>query len=205
MRLSPGRWRHLRTQARQRKIAALIAQSPYFDADFYLAQAPDVAARPYWAENPALHYLLYGGQEGRRPSACFNSGWYLDQYPDVKAAGMNPLLHYLHHGRTEGRLPRPLLALTWHERLWSSEAIEAQRAGASGTRNVARQPRGLRSGSERCRLVAGALVCLDGSVAGSGAGDEAFQSDRRSGAWSPGATSAGYRCSHARRRIRPGA
>ena len=124
--LSPSRWRHLRTQARQRKIAALIAQSPYFDADFYLDQAPDVAAKPRWAENPALHYLLHGGQEGRRPSACFNSGWYLEQYPDVKAAGMNPLLHYLHHGRTEGRLPRPLRALTWHERLWSSEALEAQ-------------------------------------------------------------------------------
>ncbi|WP_200157623.1 glycosyltransferase family 2 protein [Allochromatium vinosum] len=126
-RLFPGRWRHLRTQARQRKIAALIAQSPYFDADFYLTHAPDVAARPYWVENPALHYLLYGALEGRRPSACFDSRWYLEQYPDVKAAGLNPLLHYLHHGRAEGRIPRPLSALTQHERLWSSEAVEAQR------------------------------------------------------------------------------
>lgn len=125
-RLSPAWWRHLRAQARQRKIAALIAQSPYFDADFYLAQSPDVAAKPRWAENPALHYLLYGGREGRRPSACFNSRWYLEQYPDVKAAGLNPLQHYLSHGRAEGRIPRPLRALTWHERLWASETTEAQ-------------------------------------------------------------------------------
>lgn len=57
--------------------------------------------------DPALHYLLHGGTEGRDPSPYFSSRWYLEAYPDVKAAGLNPLVHYLRYGRKEGRLIKP--------------------------------------------------------------------------------------------------
>ena len=53
-----------------------------------------------------MHYLLFGGMEGRDPSSLFDSKWYLQQNPDVRAAGVNPLLHFLRRGESEGRQPR---------------------------------------------------------------------------------------------------
>jgi hypothetical protein len=41
-------------------------------------------------------------------ATVFDSGFYLIQNPDVRAAGVNPLLHYLRHGVAEGRKPHPL-------------------------------------------------------------------------------------------------
>jgi hypothetical protein len=35
----------------------------------------------------------------------FDAKFYLEQYPDVRAAGMNPLLHYVLHGAAEERKP----------------------------------------------------------------------------------------------------
>ena len=55
-----------------------------------------------------LHYLLFGGAEGRDPNELFDSDRYLQQNSDVRAAGINPLLHYLRHGAAEGRDPHPL-------------------------------------------------------------------------------------------------
>jgi 2-polyprenyl-3-methyl-5-hydroxy-6-metoxy-1,4-benzoquinol methylase len=57
--------------------------------------------------DPALHYLLHGGYEGRNPSGQFDTAFYLAQYPDVRVSGMNPLLHYVVHGAAEQRLPVP--------------------------------------------------------------------------------------------------
>ena len=34
---------------------------------------------------------------------AFDAAWYLEQYPDVAAAGIDPLRHYLDYGRHEGR------------------------------------------------------------------------------------------------------
>lgn len=35
----------------------------------------------------------------------FDSAYYLNAYPDVRAVGLNPLDHYLRHGWKEGRDP----------------------------------------------------------------------------------------------------
>ena len=53
--------------------------------------------------DPALHYLLHGGLEGRDPGPFFSTEAYLARYPDVAEAGVNALLHYETHGRREGR------------------------------------------------------------------------------------------------------
>ncbi len=42
------------------------------------------------------------------PHPLFDSEWYLQQNPDVAAAGINPLQHYMTHGWREGRDPNPL-------------------------------------------------------------------------------------------------
>ncbi len=98
----------LRTRLRQerelRECLRAIRESHLFDASWYLQQYPDVAAA---RSEPALHYLLLGGAEGRNPGPEFDGKSYLQQYPDVAAAGVNPLLHYLQSGSAEGRQIRP--------------------------------------------------------------------------------------------------
>ncbi len=74
---------------------------------WYLRQYPDVAAVGI---PPALHYVLYGGFEGRDPSPMFSSQAYLDAYPDVRAVKTNPLVHYMQKGRYENRAITPSTA-----------------------------------------------------------------------------------------------
>lgn len=94
-----------RERRAQLKLIQLVATSEYFDAKWYRLQNPDVANA---FRNPAEHYFLHGGSEGRDPSARFSSRTYLLDNPDVAAAGINPLVHYLLHGKAEGRaFPAP--------------------------------------------------------------------------------------------------
>jgi len=79
---------------------AQLRDSGLFESEYYLRLNPDVRNA---GVDPILHYLQFGGAEGRDPSPDFDSSWYLDTNPDVKKAGINPLLHYLSHGKKEGR------------------------------------------------------------------------------------------------------
>jgi hypothetical protein len=85
----------------------LIRMSGLFDKAWYLAENPDLVQGKV---NPWLHYLRYGGFEGRDPGPDFSSKWYLDTYGDVKKAGINPLVHYLRYGKAEARRTQPLRA-----------------------------------------------------------------------------------------------
>ncbi|WP_217521773.1 hypothetical protein [Vibrio metschnikovii] len=94
-------------QTPQRKRAAQLAQqklliefSEYFDKDWYLAQYPDVIEDGL---DPIEHYLRFGAQEGRNPSAEFNTLWYLKTYSDVAESGLNPLVHFIQYGEREER------------------------------------------------------------------------------------------------------
>ena len=80
---------------------------PDFDAAYYLAHNPDVAAA---GGNPLNHYMTYGWKEGRDPNAWFDTSYYLAQNPDVAASGGNPLLHYEQYGWHEGRDPSVLFS-----------------------------------------------------------------------------------------------
>ncbi|MCM1523277.1 MAG: glycosyltransferase [Ruminococcus sp.] len=53
--------------------------------------------------DPLLHYIWYGGYEGRNPSESFDSAKYLAAYEDVKKSGVNPFAHYVVFGKDEGR------------------------------------------------------------------------------------------------------
>ncbi len=96
-------FRRLRHRLHLKANLELIQTSFYFDAKWYLEHNPDVARAGI---DPARHYLLYGGFEGRDPSPYFSSKGYLDAYPDVQRTGVNPLIHYLRFGKGEGRLPK---------------------------------------------------------------------------------------------------
>jgi len=92
--LHPRRW--LRT----RRDADLVVRSDFFDAVWYAERNADIQAL---GVNPAKHFVLYGGQEGRAPGPTFSSRRYLDDNPDVAREGVNPLVHFLRLGRAEGR------------------------------------------------------------------------------------------------------
>lgn len=47
-------------------------------------------------------------------SGYFDREWYLDQYPDVRAAGADPFRHFVEHGFREGREPNGLFDSTWY-------------------------------------------------------------------------------------------
>ena len=103
---------------------------PGFDTRWYLESYPDVRAA---GMNPLLHYVASGEAEGRAargPSdlgACdprcdprlessgfFDRVWYLEQNPDVAAAGVDPLVHYATTGFEEGRDPGPRFDASWY-------------------------------------------------------------------------------------------
>ena len=48
----------------------------------------------------------------------FDPEWYLEQYPDVAAAGIDPKLHFDKHGKREGRLPCSIPSLSLEKALW---------------------------------------------------------------------------------------
>ncbi len=89
-------------QAHSAALAAAdpLAGSPLFDAGYYLAHNPDVAAAGI---DPLTHFEKWGWAEGRDPSAAFSEAKYLSANPDVAAAHINPLLHYIQWGQAEGR------------------------------------------------------------------------------------------------------
>jgi glycosyltransferase involved in cell wall biosynthesis len=85
-----------------KKDSNLIRASGLFDEEWYLTKYPDIAEAKV---DPLLHYLNYGGLEGRDPGPTFNSSAYLYDNPYVRRAGINPLVHYLKYGKNEERVP----------------------------------------------------------------------------------------------------
>ncbi len=77
-----------------------------------------VAKRLRWIKRAGArlqeHFLLRPKVRLLAASGLFDSDWYLEQYPDVRAAGVNPLIHYLRHGAAEGRDPNPLFDSDWY-------------------------------------------------------------------------------------------
>ena len=97
-------WRALRTRSRAPlrdwRDARIVGRSCYFDAQWYLANNPDVAEAGI---DPALHYASRGWREGRNPGPAFDTRDYLAHNPDIERAGINPFAHYVMRGAAEAR------------------------------------------------------------------------------------------------------
>jgi len=100
-----------------------IEQSPWFDADWYMMQYPDVAVS---GMSPAQHYLQLGEAWGRKAGPRFDAEYYLNTHQDVAKAGVSPLLHFTRNGEKEGRMPIQLRAHQLEELLWQQENVESQ-------------------------------------------------------------------------------
>ncbi|WP_250538460.1 MULTISPECIES: class I SAM-dependent methyltransferase [unclassified Caballeronia] len=92
-------------RARLEENARIIANSPLFDAEWYVQHYPDAGAS---GKSAAHHYASAGTVEQHDPSPLFDAQWYLKQNPDVAAHGINPLVHFEKFGRAEGRAMRAL-------------------------------------------------------------------------------------------------
>ena len=76
----------------------LLKKSRLFRPDWYRKRYPDIAGL-----DPIEHFLNFGWKENRDPSPEFSTSFYLENNPDIRAAGTNPLVHYLKRGAAEGR------------------------------------------------------------------------------------------------------
>ena len=77
----------------------LIANSEYFDRDWYLNKYDDLNGY----DDPVCHYLYVGYAKRYDPGPNFSTQAYLTCNDDVERHGMNPLLHYERYGIREGR------------------------------------------------------------------------------------------------------
>ena len=71
-----------------------IAASGLFDENFYNEQNPDVVAASML---PLIHYIAFGGAEGRDPNPLFSTAFYLARNPEARQPNRTPLEHYLDH------------------------------------------------------------------------------------------------------------
>lgn len=83
----------------------------------YRSSLDRIHANRYWRVATSLRGLVKAGGGASEPvheasdeeliaqSALFDKEWYLERYPDVRAAGVDPLAHYLSHGANDGRDP----------------------------------------------------------------------------------------------------
>ena len=94
----------MRVKLANRSPLREIRHSGLFDAEWYLAQHPDVEIL---GMDPIEHYILYGAALGRDPSPRFDTAGYLKAHPELLDQGINPLLHHLRQpaGRTPRNLP----------------------------------------------------------------------------------------------------
>lgn len=74
-----------------------------FDASWYLATYPDVAAR---TRNAWGHFALHGELEGRSPGPAFDPEFYRRTHLELE--GSLPFTHYVARGRSFGHAPRAL-------------------------------------------------------------------------------------------------
>lgn len=95
-------WRRVTMSADRRALqqdVRLLHESELFDADWYLAEYPDVANADL---DPAEHYLRFGVHEGRDPGPLFSTDVYLRDHPEAVEGGINPLVHFLRSGSGAG-------------------------------------------------------------------------------------------------------
>lgn len=91
--------RKLSCEGIDKKFYDIIANSEYFDAEWY--------KRTYDIEDedpdPVTHYLEIGYTKRYNPSMKFSTHEYYERHNDVKISNVNPLLHYEMFGKEEGR------------------------------------------------------------------------------------------------------
>lgn len=82
-----------------------------FDAQWYLAQYPDVKKSNM---HPYVHFWLFGWYQGYQPMPLFDIHWYVMNYPYFNDNWANPLEHYESIGQYNGCRPCALFDPQWY-------------------------------------------------------------------------------------------
>ena len=83
-----------------REIYRVVSASSYFDAQWYRSHQMGPMSR---LADPVWHHLNSWSTRATDPYAYFDTSYYVESYPDVRASGINPLFHYEKYGRDEQR------------------------------------------------------------------------------------------------------
>lgn len=84
-----------------------LMRSGLFDAEWYISHDVTVGKT---AMEAIKHYCSNWQPESwRNPAPWFNTGDYLNAYPDVARANINPFIHYIVNGYLEGRELQPIV------------------------------------------------------------------------------------------------
>ena len=83
---------------------AVIRDSGLFDAEYYLANNPDVEES---GDDPLVHFCEEGWRQFRSPRPGFNVWWYWVQHLGPERDDLNPLVHYATIGRDAGLPTQP--------------------------------------------------------------------------------------------------
>ncbi len=80
---------------------------------------------------PALKHtsetvLSITGAPIEQASLVFDPDWYVEQYPDVAAAGVDPVQHFLHTGFSEGRNPNRYFDGSWYAAAYPDVAAHGE-------------------------------------------------------------------------------
>lgn len=119
------------------------AARAYFDAEYYLEENPDLAAR---GVSPLLHFLTIGWIEGRNPSADFSTDYYIRHNRDIREQRINPFLHYVRSGRHEGWRKTATVAEARILRLFENDAeLQQQIEEAKALEPMVALPQGQRT------------------------------------------------------------
>lgn len=116
--------KRIRARLNERRDLGLVRESGLFDKAWYIGAYRDVDPARI---DPLLHFIRYGGFEGRNPSPHFDSRHYLITNRDVAERQINPLVHYLRFGRTEMRAALP------QARIKASPSVPGQPSSSSET------------------------------------------------------------------------
>lgn len=102
-----------------------VKASGLFDPVWYAKRYPDVVAEGL---DPAVHYTVHGGREGRWPHPLFHGDLYLAADPRLRDAGINPVLDYVARGAAAGLSPNPLFDPDWYAERYLGGAAARARA-----------------------------------------------------------------------------
>ncbi len=95
-------------RAEVRRRLALVPTAPTLDSVITDPQPSIKASRLPWP--------LRRDDERKRRQGIFDAEFYLEKYPDVRAAGLDPLRHYVEHGASERRKPHRLFEPAYYLR-----------------------------------------------------------------------------------------
>ena len=108
-----------------------------FDATFYLARNPDVAAAVLTGGITAeQHFNAFGAREGRNPSAFFDTQLYLQQNPDVAVAVATGVTTAFAHHTQFGRLENRTASAVFTPALYLQANPDLATAAAAGGFNA---------------------------------------------------------------------